>query len=231
MNGSQEEEKKETEASPEQAPEPDKKETEPVKESEPKEDEVTTLKKQVEELTKNYQDLLKDNEAKEKQAKDWENKYYTVYADMANTRKQVEKENQEFKRYAVQSTIQEIIPVLDSFDMALKNEPQDEKIKNYVAGFKMIHSKLLNVLKQLGIEIINPQVGEEFNPHSMEAFSTVDGEKDNLVAETFLKGYRLHDHLLRSAGVIITKKPIAVKEEKKEDKEADKTAETTKEVK
>lgn len=231
MNGSQEEEKKETEASPKQAPEPDKKETEPVKESEPKEDEVTTLRKQVEELTKNYQDLLKDNEAKEKQAKDWENKYYTVYADMANTRKQVEKENQEFKRYAVQSTIQEIIPVLDSFDMALKNEPQDEKIKNYVAGFKMIHSKLLNVLKQLGIEIINPQVGEEFNPHSMEAFSTVDGEKDNLVAETFLKGYRLHDHLLRSAGVIITKKPIAVKEEKKEDKEADKTAETTKEVK
>ena len=200
-------------------------------------EEIEKLKKQVDELTKNYESLLKSKKEKEKAAKDWENKYYTVYADMANTRKQVEKENQDFKKYAISTAVQELIPVLDSFDMALKNEPTDEKIKNYVAGFKMIHSKFLNSLKQLGIEIINPQIGDAFDPHSMEAFSTVDGEEDNLVAETFLKGYRLHEHLLRSAGVVITKKTVTkeTKEEKKEVKQEEPATETdeqtTKEVK
>ncbi len=187
--------------------------------------EFETVKKQLDELNQNYEEVLKVSKEKEKEAKDWENKYYTVYADMANTRKQVEKENQEFKRYAISSTIRELIPVLDSFDMALKNEPQDEKIKNYVSGFKMIHSKFLNSLKQLGVEIINPKIGEEFNPHLMEAFSTVEGEKDNLVAETFLKGYKLHEHLLRSAGVIITKKPVEANEPEKKE-EADKKEDT-----
>ncbi len=202
----------------------EKKETQKEKENESTEEidyknEYEVLKKQLDELNKNYEDVLKVSKDKENEAKQWENKYYTVYADMANTRKQVEKENQEFKRYAISSTIQELIPVLDSFDMALKNEPQDEKVKNYVAGFKMIHSKFLNSLKQLGVEIINPQIGDEFNPHLMEAFSTIEGEQDNLVAETFLKGYKLHEHLLRSAGVIITKKPVETNESQKIDED------------
>lgn len=184
------------------------------KESKPSKKEEKTIAKleaQIESLTAEKDELLE-------KAKEWENKYYTAYADMANTRKAVDKENEEFKKYAISKAIQEIIPVLDSFDMALKNEPADENIKNYVAGFKMIHSKLLNSLKQLGVEIIDPNVNDVFNPHLMEAFASIDGEEDNLIAEVYTKGYKLYDHLLRPAGVIITKK-VEVKEGVKEEKE------------
>ena len=151
-----------------------------------------------------------------KEAEDWKNKYYLAYADMANTRKEVQRETEDFKKYAKQSVIEEFIPVLDSFDMALKNEPEDPVVRKYLEGFKMIHGKLLNSLVQMGIEIVDPKKGEAFDPNKMNAFSAVDGDEDNLVADTFLKGYRLHDHLLRPAGVIITKK--VEKKEKAEEK-------------
>lgn len=172
------------------------------------EDDILGLQKKVDNLTV-------DVENAKKEAADWKNKYYLAYADMANTRKEVQRETEDFKRYAKQSVIEEFIPVLDSFDMALKNEPKDENLKKYLEGFQMIHGKLLGALKQMDVEIIDPKPGEEFDPNRMNAFSTVDGEEDNKVADTFLKGYKLHDHLLRPAGVIITQKVQKKEEEKK----------------
>ncbi len=191
------------------------------KDSQEEEKQETVLPK-AEDLIKENEELKKELEEKEKKIKEltssvdtWTNKYYKVYADIANTRKEIEKEQKEFKKYATQSVIQELIPTLDSFDMALKNEPDDEKLKSYLSGFIMIHSKILNALKSLGVEVINPNKGDEYDPHKMEAFSSVEGEEDNKVADTFLKGYKLHEHLLRPAGVIVTKKKV---EDKKEDK-------------
>ena len=174
------------------------------------EEEIHSLKIQIDNLNVDVANAKKE-------AADWKNKYYLAYADMANTRKEVQRETEDFKKYAKQSVIEEFIPVLDSFDMALKNEPDDPVIGKYLEGFKMIHGKLLTALVQMGIEIIDPKQGEEFDPHRMNAFSAVDGEEDNKVYETFLKGYRLHDHLLRPAGVIITKKAEKKEVEKKEE--------------
>ena len=89
----------------------------------------------------------------------------------------------------------------------------------------MIHKKLLYTLKQLSVVIIDPEIGSEYNPHEMQAYSTIDGEEDNKVAEVFTKGYRLHDHLLRPAGVIVTQKK---QEEKKEEKVSNDSKEESK---
>lgn len=190
-----------------------------VPKKEEKVDELELLKKENEELKKKFIEMQHSFETADKEKDEWKNKYYGVYADMANLRKQVQKECQDAKRYASQSIIEEFIPTFDSFDMALKNEPTDPVLKNYVQGFKMIHSKLLNTLKQLDVVIIDPEIGSEYNPNQMQAYSTVDGEEDNKIAEVFIKGYTLHDHLLRPAGVIVTHKAEVVekKEENKED--------------
>lgn len=185
---------------------------------------------EAEKLKKELSDLKKEVDKIATERDDWKNKYFTAYADMANLRKDVEKETNEFKRYAKQSVIEEFIPVLDSFDMALKNEPSDPTLKKYLEGFQMIHKKLLGALTQMDVLIIDPQKGDEFDPHLMEAFSAVEGEEDNKVHETFLKGYRMHDHLLRAAGVVITKKKEEKKdstEEKKEPKSESKEETTT----
>lgn len=188
-------------------------------------DELAKLQAANDELKKKLIDSEKKFEDADKNAEDWKNKYYGVYADMANTRKQVERENEDFKKYAQQKVIEELIPALDGFDMALKKSPNDEKIKSYLEGFEMIHSKILGVLKTLNVEIIDPQKGGEYDPNLMNAFSTIDGSDDNKVADVFFKGYKLYDHLLRPAGVVITKKAEAKKDEKtvvKDEKKDDK---------
>lgn len=210
------EEKKE-EAKPEAEVEK-KKETKA--ESKPSENEKK-LQEEVEKLKKEVLEKERSFEEADKKADEWKNKYYEAYADMANTRKQVEREASDYKKYAQQSLIEELIPTLDSFDMALKNEPKDENLKKYLEGFQMIHSKLLYALKQNHIEIIDPKVGEAYDASFMQAFSTVPGKEDNKVAEVFTKGYKLYDHLLRPAGVIITKKEEDKPEEKKEDVKSD----------
>lgn len=177
--------------------------------------EENPLSKELEELKEKYIKAEQEYEKADKEKEEWKNKYYSAFADMSNLRKQVERENADFKKYCSQSLIEELIPTLDSFEYALKNEPTDEALKNYLQGFKMIHSKLLNTLKQIGVEVIDPKVGDEYDPHSMQAYSTVEGDEDNKVAEIFTKGYKLADHLIRPAGVIVTAKKQEVKEDKK----------------
>lgn len=176
------------------------------------------LLKENEELKKKFRDAEAKFEAADQEREKFKNKYYEVYADMANMRKQLEKEADDFKKYANKDFIKELIPSLDAFDMALKKEPEDETLKKYLEGFQMIHKKLLAVLKNAGVELIDPKVGDEYDSNTMEAFQSIDGEEDNKVVDCFVKGYKLKDHLLRAAGVVISKKAVQteVKEEKKE---------------
>ena len=185
------------------------------------EENVTELNKLVEELRSKFETAEKNFEEADKDREEWKNKYYGAYADMANLRKQVEKENADFKKYACQSLIEELIPVLDSFDLALKNEPADEKIKNYLQGFQMIHNKLLNTLQNVHVTIVDPKVGDEYDPNCMQAYSTAEGEEDNKVAEVFTKGYMLYEHLIRPAGVI-----VSLKAQKEENVSSDSTEES-----
>lgn len=181
--------------------------------------EVKKHEKEIEELKKKVLEYQNKFEEADKKADDWKNKYFQAYADMSNTRKQVEKETSDFKKYAKQSLIEELIPALDGFDMALKNEPKDEVVKKYLQGFVMIHSKLLTVLKQQDVTIIDPKKGDDYDPDTMQAFSTVEGEEDNKIADVYTKGYKMFDHLLRPCGVIVTKKKEEPAEDKKDDVE------------
>ncbi len=200
-----------------------KEDKKPEKTEEKKPSEIDLLKKEIDELKKKVQESQSLYEKADKEKDDWKNKYYEAYADMANLRKQVQKECDDAKRYASKSFVEELIPTLDSFDFALKNPSDDPKIKQYVQGFEMIHSKMINTLTQLGVSIIAPEIGSEYDPHKMQAFSTVDGEEDNKIAEVYCKGYALHEHLLRPAGVIVTAKAVKEKEDTVEDsKESEK---------
>lgn len=196
-----------------------KEKEQPAREKNPERD---SLKKENEELKSKLISYQKQFEEADKEKDSWKNKYYEAYADRANARKQLEKENDDFKKYAQKSFIEELIPTLDSFDMSLKAKPTDEATKRYKEGFERIHNKLLHLLMQAHVEIIDPKIGEEYNPHTRMALSTIEGEENNKVAEVYRKGYKLYDHLLRAASVVTTvKKPQQQdkpQEEKKEDK-------------
>ncbi len=163
------------------------------------------LNKQEEEITKLKADL-----------EHWKNEYYKAYADMANLRKSMEKDQREALKYRVEGFAQNLLQVLDAFDMAFKQEATNDVVKNYLVGFQYVYKQLINILTDEGIIEIEPKVGDKFDESTMHAVDTVedDGE-ENIVKKVNLKGYKLYEHLIRPAMVVVTKKPS---EDKKDDK-------------
>jgi len=177
----------------------EKPETE-VQEQEKEEDLSKKDKKKVEKLSEENEKLKADVEH-------WKNEYYRAYADTKNLRNNLEKEHREALKYRGEGFIEALLPVLDSFYMALKNEPTDPALKNYLIGFQYIYKNLVNALTDEGVTEIAPEVGKPFDSNVMSAVDTVEGETENLVTSVYTKGYKLHDRIVRPANVQVSVKP------------------------
>lgn len=148
----------------------------------------------------------------------WKNEYYRAYADMANLRKDIQKDHSEAVKYRIEGFVHDLLMVLDSFELALKNNPQNEETKNYLKGFQYVYSTLLGILDNEGVKAINPSLDEKFDPKTMQAIDKIESDgEENLVKEQVLKGYKLYDHLIRPAMVKVschkTEKEVEEKEE------------------
>ena len=151
-------------------------------------------------------------------AEHWKNEYYKAYADMANLRKQIEKDHRESLKYRIEGFAENLLSILDAFDMALKNKPTTTEMKNYLIGFEYVHNSLLSVLENEGIQILEPKIGDKFDENTMHAVEATESDgEENLITEVRMKGYKLHDHLIRAAMVAVSKHP-SPKDEKDEDK-------------
>ena len=149
----------------------------------------------------------------------WKNEYYRAYADTKNLRSKLEKDFKEAIKYRVEGFVDELLPILDSFESVLKQEVEDPNLKNYLVGFQYVYKNLLAVLENEGVKTFTPKVDDRFDPKTMDAIDTIEGEKDNIVTKVYASGYQLHDHLIRPARVqvSVTKK----EEEKPEEKQLD----------
>ncbi len=157
----------------------------------------------------------------------WKNEYYKAYADMANLRKSMEKDQREAFKYRIEGFAQNLLQVLDAFDMAFKQEATNEVVKNYLVGFQYVYKQLVNILTDEGIVEIEPKIGDKFDETTMHAVDTVEDDGDeNIVKKINLKGYKLYEHLIRPAMVVVTKKPNIEKKEV-DDKEDIKEKEDT----
>jgi molecular chaperone GrpE len=126
-----------------------------------------------------------------------------MQAEFDNARKRAAKEQQDFRDYALAETIKTIIPVLDSFDRALRSSPEKSE---FHAGVELIHRQLLDALTKLGVKQVSAK-GEPFDPRYHEAIEMVDTEdaEDHQVLEELQSGYKLKDRLLRPAMVKVAR--------------------------
>ena len=156
------------------------------------------FKKKLEKLNEEIEKLKAENDH-------WKNEYYRAYADTKNLRNSLEKEHQAAIRYRAEGFIEDLLPVLDSFYLALANEPTDPALKNYLIGFQYIYKNLESVLENEGVSEISPKVGDKFNPSIMNAMEVMEDEgEENLVKKVYTKGYKLHDRLIRPANVAVS---------------------------
>ena len=118
-------------------------------------------------------------------------------ADFENFRKRSEREKQEFFKYALASTIKDILPVLDNFDRALEHAEEGDEFHK---GVLLIYKQLFDVLQGHGLKTID-EAGVHFDPNIHEA--VVREEDPSVPSHTVVailqKGYFLHDRLLRPA--------------------------------
>ncbi len=169
-------------------------------------------KKKIQELEEQIEKLKADVDH-------WKNEYYRAYADTKNLRNSLEKEQSELRRYRAIGFIEELLPVLDSFHMALDNEPPSPEVKNYLVGFQFIYRNLISALENEGVKEIAPQIGDKFSDKTMNAVDVTEQEgEENLVTRVYAKGYELHGRLIRPANVSVSKNK---KEETKESVKAD----------
>ena len=125
-------------------------------------------------------------------------------ADYLNSKKEDESRRKDIVKYAKEDLIGEILPVLESFDMAFVNKEQWEKVdKNWRTGVGYIYSQFRNVLENNGLVEVNP-IGLPFDPNRDEAIEHTivsDESQDNKVVEVVQKGYELHGKLIKAPRV------------------------------
>lgn len=128
-----------------------------------------------------------------------------AYADTENMKKRLQKEADIAKKYRFQQAGLEILPILDSMELALKVESEDEAIKNYVKGFEMIHKQLVGVLENEGVKPIEA-LNKPFDHNTMQALmqEAKEGVEPGIVIEVLQKGYMLKDRILRPALVKVS---------------------------
>lgn len=171
-----------------------------------------------EDADKKNVEMLKEQLSQLRDEKDkWMNKYYQELADVQNLRKEIQRDNQSLLEYRAMPFIEKLVPFLNSMDMAFKSEPKDPAVKSWIDGIHMSYKQLWQVMAEEGLTEIDPKVGDEFDPAWMQSMQTVDGEKDDAVAQVFMKGYKLKNRLVSPAMVVVTKKVVKKPEDEKKD--------------
>lgn len=142
-----------------------------------------------------------------KQLKDWQDTAVRVTADLDNYRKRMAREKTDLIRYGNQSLLEELLPVLDNFEMGLQAAAQDESSMIF-QGMQMVKKQLDDFLAGQGVEEI-PAEGVAFDPNVHEAVSqeeTAEVECGS-VLRVMRRGFRMGDRLLRPANVVVAKAP------------------------
>ncbi len=129
-----------------------------------------------------------------------------LQAEFENARKRASREQQEFREYAIADTIKAFLPVVDSFELALRAEGGTKS--EFRSGVELIYKQLQDALLKLGLQPI-PAKGEQFDPHLHEAIEMVDttDAADHEVLDELQRGYKLKDRLVRPAMVRVARNP------------------------
>ena len=128
-----------------------------------------------------------------------------LQAEFENARKRAEREKADYRDYAAASVVEQFLPVLDNFELALKATGSTEQLRS---GVELIVKQMEDVLRQMNVTPV-PTVGVEFNPHHHEALGSVErlDLPDQHVAEEIRRGYKIREKLLRPAMVRVVSNP------------------------
>ena len=138
-----------------------------------------------------------------KQRDDYYDRLLRKTAEFDNYRKRTDRDRLQLSDAVAADLLQELLPLVDDMERALRAEGSDERIRK---GVELIHKQLLEILRKRGVRPIEA-LGADFDPHyhMAVAHEPANDRREGEVIEEFRRGYMLGDRLLRPAMVKVAK--------------------------
>jgi len=151
---------------------------------------------------------LSDVETLRRQLDEKQDRLLRALAEADNVRRRAQRDREEYLKYANESLLRDLIPVLDNLDRALEAARQRGDAASVVEGVELVQREFRRVLERHGVTRYSA-LGEPFDPTRHEAVARVitkDAAPNTVVSEQ-LPGYLLHGRLLRAALVAVAAAP------------------------
>ncbi|GLS79524.1 nucleotide exchange factor GrpE [Paracoccus marinus] len=143
---------------------------------------------------------------------DYRDRFMRALADAENARKRADKDRREAENYGGSRLARDLLPVHDALSRALA-AATDRTDANaaLIEGVELTLRELTNVFTKHGIKVIDPAIGERFDPQSHEAMfeAPVPGTRAGDIIQVMANGFMLHDRLLRAAQVGVSSTPAS----------------------
>jgi molecular chaperone GrpE len=142
----------------------------------------------------------------QKQRDEYYDRLLRKTAEFDNYRKRIDRERIQLSEAAASDLLQELLPLVDDMERALKADTGTEATEGIRRGVELIYQQLLKMLSKRGVKPIDA-LGQDFDPHfhMAVAHEPADGRREGEVVEEFSRGYMLGDRLLRPAMVKVAK--------------------------
>ena len=190
-----------------------------MEEKDPSYSEPSAYELPEESLSEEKETSEKSDETELSLVKELNDKYLRCYAEFDNYKKRVSKEKQDLIHYGNESLIYELLPAIDSLELALKHA--SDNASGIVQGVAMTLKEIHRTLEKFGLSKI-PAYGKKFDPNIHHAMMNVERNdiEEKMVAEELRSGYTYRDKVLRPSLVAVSAKPQGqVKKTESEDNE------------
>lgn len=149
--------------------------------------------------------------ALEAERDDMRDRWLRAMADAENSRKRAEKERRDAENYGGSRLARDLLPVHDALTRALEAAGDDvrKNAPGFVEGVELTQRELNNIFAKHGITIIDPALGDRFDPNLHEAMfeAPAPGTRAGDIIQVMNRGFMLHDRLLRAAQVGVSSTP------------------------
>lgn len=154
-----------------------------------------------------YDALEKEIESLQEQIEEQKDGWLRTRADFDNYKKRIQRDATRSYQDAMTSVVKVFLSAADDLERALKNKPQGNEIESWISGIELIHQKLITQMKNLGVERMDVNPGDEFDPNIHEAITQEDHDKfkEGQIIDVVQPGYRISDRIIRPAMVRVAR--------------------------
>jgi molecular chaperone GrpE len=154
-----------------------------------------------------YDALEKELESLQAQVEEQQDGWLRTRADFDNYKKRVQRDAVRSYQDAMASIIKTYLAVADDLERALKNKPEEAQVAGWVDGIELIYQKLLTQMKNQGVEQMDVNPGDTFDPNIHEAITQEEhpAYTEGQIIDIVQPGYRITDRIIRPAMVRVAR--------------------------